>query len=153
MTTTRIERTLRATPARVFHALTDADCVREWMVPDGMTGEVHEFDPRPGGRFRMTLTYDGDGAGKSTAHGDTHAGHFVALVPNRQVVQSTEFESDDPAMQGAMTIAFTLNEDGDGTVVEAVHDGVPPGVSPDDNAAGWAMAFDKLAALVERDAD
>jgi hypothetical protein len=30
-----------------------------------------------------------------------------------------------------------------------VHDGLPPGVSPAENEAGWAMALAKLAALVE----
>jgi hypothetical protein len=38
--------------------------------------------------------------------------------------------------------------DGD-THVLAVHDGLPPGVSPADNEAGWREALEKLAALVE----
>jgi hypothetical protein len=33
----------------------------------------------------------------------------------------------------------------------AVHDGLPPGLSPADNEAGWRMALDKLAAFVEVD--
>ncbi|AYY55359.1 polyketide cyclase [Burkholderia multivorans] len=40
------------------------------------------------------------------------------------------------------------NED-DGTRVDAVHDGVPPGVPPADNETGWRMALARLAALVE----
>ncbi|PRF00305.1 polyketide cyclase [Burkholderia multivorans] len=40
------------------------------------------------------------------------------------------------------------NED-DGTRVDAVHDGVPPGVPAADNETGWRMALARLAALVE----
>jgi hypothetical protein len=36
-----------------------------------------------------------------------------------------------------------------GTDVLAVHDNLPPGLSPDDNEIGWRMALGKLAALVE----
>jgi uncharacterized protein YndB with AHSA1/START domain len=38
---------------------------------------------------------------------------------------------------------------GGGTELAAVHDGVPPGVSPADNEAGWREALARLAALVE----
>jgi len=38
---------------------------------------------------------------------------------------------------------------GGGTDVLAVHQDLPPGLSPDDNEAGWRMALDKLAAFVE----
>lgn len=37
--------------------------------PDGMTSQVHEFDPREGGSFRASLTYESaDGIGKTTNH-------------------------------------------------------------------------------------
>jgi hypothetical protein len=60
-----------------------------------------------------------------------------------------EFETADPSMRGEMTVSFRLSDAGTGTDVLAVHDKVPPGVSPTDNETGWRMALDKLAALVE----
>jgi hypothetical protein len=33
------------------------------------------------------------------------------------------------------------------TEVQALHEGLPPGVSPADNEAGWRMSLAKLAAL------
>jgi hypothetical protein len=33
--------------------------------------------------------------------------------------------------------------------VLAVHDNLPPGLSPLDNETGWQIALDKLAAFVE----
>ena len=44
--------------ATVYRALLDADAVETWMVPTGMTSHVHAFDPREGGAFRISLTYD-----------------------------------------------------------------------------------------------
>ena len=62
-----------------------------------------------------------------------------------------EFETADPAMRGEMTVTFTLTEADGGTDVLGVHDNLPPGVAPADNATGWRMALEKLARLVEAD--
>ena len=40
-----------------------------------------------------------------------------------------------------------------GTDIVAVHDRLPPGLSPADNETGWRMSLDKLATLVEGDHD
>jgi uncharacterized protein YndB with AHSA1/START domain len=130
--------------------LLDARAVATWMVPDGMTSHVHAFDGREGGTFRISLTYDTPtGTGKTTAHTDTYHGHFVKLVPNEQVVEVMEFETDDDSLRGEMTITFTLTEADGGTDVLGVHENVPPGVAPADNETGWRMALEKLARLVE----
>ena len=147
---TRLEQYVDAPRARVYPALVDRSAVTVWMVPDGMTSHVHEFEAREGGAFRISLTYDAPtGTGKTTAHTDTYHGRFVELVPGERVVQVLEFETDDPAMRGEMTVTLTLTDAGRGTKVLAVHDHVPPGVSPADNEVGWRMSLEKLARLVE----
>lgn len=149
-TSTRMSRHIKAPRPKVYQALIDAQAVATWMVPDGMTSYVHTFDAREGGAFRISLTYDAQtGTGKTTAHTDTYHGHFVKLMPNEQVVQVMEFETDDPQMRGEMTSTFTLTDTDGGTDVLGVHANVPPGVAPADNELGWRMALDKLAALVE----
>jgi uncharacterized protein YndB with AHSA1/START domain len=120
------------------------------MVPSGMTSHVHTFDPREGGAFRISLTYDAPtGTGKTTAQTDTSHGRFVKLVPNDKVVELVEFETADPALRGEMTITFALADADDGTDILAVHEGLPRGVPPADNEAGWQSSFAKFAALVE----
>jgi uncharacterized protein YndB with AHSA1/START domain len=147
---TRIRRHVSAPRASVYRALLDARAIAKWMVPDGMTSQVHLFEPRIGGRFRISLTYDAPtDSGKTTAQTDTYHGYFVSLVPDREVIEVMEFETADPSMRGEMTVSFRLSDAGTGTDVLAVHDKVPPGVSPTDNETGWRMALDKLAALVE----
>jgi uncharacterized protein YndB with AHSA1/START domain len=70
-------------------------------------------------------------------------------VPNEQVMEVVEFETDDPALQGEMTITMTLTDAGGGTEITAVHDRLPPGLSSADNETGWRLSLAKLAALVE----
>ena len=147
---TRVVRHLDAPRPAVFRALLDPAAIRNWMVPDGMTSEVHRFEARVGGAFPVSLTYDAaDAIGKTSAHTDTYRGRFIRLVPDEQVVEVVEFEATDPALRGEMTITTTLVDADGGTDVVAVHDGLPPGVSPADNEAGWRDSLGKLAAFVE----
>src|SRR5438309_5388338 len=150
MSQTRVTQHVNAPPEAVYAALLDAHAVASWMVPDGMTSHVHAFDPREGGSFRISLTYDAPtGTGKTTAHTDTYHGRFVKLVINEQVVEVVEFETTDPALRGEMTITITLADADGGTDLLAVHDGLPPGLSTVDNEAGWRSSLAKLAAFVE----
>jgi uncharacterized protein YndB with AHSA1/START domain len=149
---TRLSRHIRAPRSTLYRALLDPGAVQRWMVPDGMTSHVHAFDAREGGTFRISLTYDQPtAAGKTNARTDSFHGRFVRLVPDAEVVQIVEFESDDPAMQGEMTITYTLTEADGGTELVGLHENLPAGVAPADNELGWSMSIDKLADLVEHD--
>jgi len=135
----------------VYRALLDPAAVEQWMVPDGMTSQIHSFEAREGGAFRISLTYDApSSAGKTTAQTDSFHGRFVRLVPDAEVVQVVEFETDDAAMRGEMTITYGLADADGGTDLTGVHENLPLGLSPADNELGWNMSIDKLAALVER---
>ncbi|WP_110078395.1 SRPBCC family protein [Actinokineospora spheciospongiae] len=150
MHSTRVSRVVNAPRAAVYRALLDPAAVARWRVPDGMTGHVHGFDAREGGAFRVSLTYDvPDGTGKSSSGTDTYRGHFAELVPGERVVEVLEFETDDPALAGVMTMTTSLAESGGATVVTIVHEGLPDSVAPADNEAGTRMALANLAALVE----
>jgi uncharacterized protein YndB with AHSA1/START domain len=151
MSSTRINCHINAPRAAVYRALLDPRLVAKWRVPDGMTAHVHAFDAREGGTFRISLMYDDalTDSGKTTTNTDTYHGRFIKLVPNEQVVEVEEFETADPALRGEMTSSITLaNADG-GTDLFAIHDRLPPGISPADNETGWRMALAKLKALVE----
>ena len=154
MSSIRMVRLIDAPRATVYRALTDSASVARWMVPDGMTSHVHAFEPRVGGAFRISLTYDAPtGTGKTSPRTDTYHGRFVALVPGELVIEEMEFETADESMRGTMTVSFALRDSEGGTEVVAAHENVPPGILPGDNETGWRMALDKLAALVEADPD
>lgn len=151
MATTRQRCHLHADRAAVYRALLDAEAVRTWMVPDDMTSTIHAFEPAEGGMFHISLTYDAPtGTGKTDPQTDTFHGRFTRLVPDREVVQVVEFDSDDPALAGEMTITYRLADaPGGGTDLEGVHEGLPPGLDAAENELGWRMSMAKLATLVE----
>jgi uncharacterized protein YndB with AHSA1/START domain len=150
VSSTRVTCHVDAPRAAVYRAFLDADAVARWMVPPGMTSEVHAFDPREGGFFRISLTYDEPtGTGKTSARTDTYHGHFVELVSDQRVVEQVEFETDNPSLQGAMTLTIDLADRDGGTEILAAHEGLPPGLSPSDNELGWRLSLAKLAALLE----
>lgn len=150
MYSTQVSGHVNAPRAAVYQALLDADAIARWRVPDGMSGQVHDFDAREGGRFRVSLTYEGEsGTGKSAAHTDTYHGHFAKLVPNEQVVEVLAFETGDPGLGGTMTMTTTLTDADGGTDVLIVHEGLPDSVPAADNETGTRMALANLARLVE----
>lgn len=123
-----------------------------WLPPKGMTGRFEQFDARPGGSYRMVLTY-GDAAtarGKATADSDIVEGRFIALVPGVRVVQEVDFVSDQPGYAGTMTMTWEVATVETGTRVEIRADNVPEGISAEDHAAGLASSLANLAAYLER---
>ncbi|MEU6179806.1 SRPBCC domain-containing protein [Streptomyces coeruleorubidus] len=155
MYTTRVSGHVGAPRADVYRALVSAEAIARWRVPAGMSGEVHEFDAREGGRFRVSLTSKGpDATGKSAARTDTYHGHFARLVPDELVVEVLAFEAVDPALGGTMTLTTTLTDtEGGGTDVLMVHEGIPDAVPAADNETGTRMALENLARFVETGRD
>jgi uncharacterized protein YndB with AHSA1/START domain len=147
--TTRVTRHIAAPRGEVYRALIDADAISRWKVPDAMSIVVHEHEAREGGRFRISLTYDGEGVGKTAGRTDTYHGHYETLVENEKVVEVDVFESEDPAMRNPMTITIRLADEDGGTRLDAVHEGLPDSVPAADNELGWQLSLAKLAALVE----
>ncbi len=152
MYSTRLSRHVNASRSTVYRALLDPAAIAKWRVPAGMTSQVHEFEAREGGAFRVSLTYDApDAAGKSAARTDTYHGHFGKLVPDEQVVEVFEFEAADPALRGTMTMTTTLTDADGGTDIVILHEGIPDAVPAADNETGTRMALANLARLVEAD--
>jgi uncharacterized protein YndB with AHSA1/START domain len=149
MSTTRVSVHLDAPRSRVYRALLDAEEVARWRVPTAMTCEVHQLEAREGGSVRVSLTYLAPSdTGKTTSQTDTYHGRFVRLVPDELVVEVDEFETEDPSMRGEMTTTIRLQDAGTGTELTAEHEGLPPGLSPEDNELGWREALTRLARLV-----
>ncbi len=96
--TDRASRVIAAPPGRVWATLVDPGALTAWLPPGGMTGRFERFDARPGGSYRMVLTYsDASGApGKAIAESDVVEARFVDIVPGERVVQAVDFVSDDP---------------------------------------------------------
>jgi uncharacterized protein YndB with AHSA1/START domain len=53
----RVSRTIAAPRDVVYRACLDPEALAAWRAPDNMSGHMHAFEPRPGGGYRMSLTY------------------------------------------------------------------------------------------------
>ena len=139
-------------PERVYAALVDPEALVAWLPPDGMSARFERFDVRPGGSYRMVLTYaDASAApGKATGDSDIVEARFVDIVPGARVVQAVDFVSDDPAYAGTMIMTWEVTPVEAGTRVDIRADEVPDGISAEDHAAGLASSLTNLSAYFEQ---
>jgi uncharacterized protein YndB with AHSA1/START domain len=145
-------RVIAAPPDRVYAALVDPEALAAWLPPDGMSGRFERFDARPGGSYRLVLTYadPSTAKGKATADSDIVEARFVDLVPGVRVVQAVDFVSDDSTNAGTMTMTWRLTAVEGGTRVDIRADDVPAGISAQDHAAGLSSSLANLAAHLEQ---
>ena len=143
-------RVIAAPLDRVYAALVDAEALTAWLPPDGMSGRFERFDARPGGSYRLVLTYDDPATarGKTTADSDVVEARFVDVVPGQRVVQAVDFVSDDPAQAGTMTMTWEVTAVDGGTRVDIRADDVPAGISAQDHATGLNSSLANLAAYL-----
>jgi uncharacterized protein YndB with AHSA1/START domain len=144
---TRTSGVVPAAPDRVWRAFMDPDEMLAWLPPARMTGLIHRFDPRVGGGYDISLYYpqaERTHRGKTSAKEDRVHVRFVALDEPHRIVQAVTFESDDPAFAGEMKITILLEPAADGTRVDMLHENLPPGLRPEDDAEGSRISLDQL---------
>ena len=142
-----IERTFDAPVALIWQMWTDPEHFKAWYGPDGATIPVAKMDVRVGGTRLVCMEMQ-------TPDGPMQmwfTGEYREVVEHERLAY-TESMSDEngnvsaPEGHPATTEVQVEFEDVDGrTKMVMTHHGVPAD-SP--GAAGWAMAFRKLAAQV-----
>lgn len=143
-------RVIAASPQAIYRALQDAEAWLKWLPPKGMTGHIYEFEARPGGKYRMALTYSNDQSRSKTSEDtDVVKGHFLEFVPDERVVYLVTFESGDPAFAGEMKISWHLSPVRGGTTVTVICENVPDGIRQEDHDAGLQSSLENLATFVE----
>jgi len=149
--TDTISGIIKASPERIYKALIDPAAIEKWRAPEGMQCVIYEFDPQPGGIYRMALEYKGPHAtaGKSSADTDVVKGRFLEMETDRYVVEEVEFPSDDPAYSGIMKIKTTVEEVPEGTLVTFICSNVPTGIKKEDHEKGLASTLKNLTHFIE----
>ena len=149
---TRTSMVIKAPREALYRACTEPAALAAWRAPGDMTGRVHRFDLRGGG-YQMSLYYPASettARGKTSAREDRYTARFVELTPPRRIVEAITFDTADPAFAGELRMEVTFADDADGTVVSVVFTDLPPGIGPEDNAAGTRSALEQLARYVEQ---
>ena len=149
-----LERTFDAPVGLVWQMWTQAEHFKAWYGPDGARIPVANMDVRVGGRRLICMEME-------TPNGTMQmwfTGEYREVVVNERLVY-TESMSDEngnvisPSELGmpdghpeTTEIIVELEELGGRTKMVMTHAGVP---ADSGGAAGWAMALDKMAALIE----
>jgi uncharacterized protein YndB with AHSA1/START domain len=135
----------------VFAALVDEEARTVWLPPAGMSGRFTWFDARPGGGYRLTLTYDDEATqGKSGENTDVVEVRFVDVDKPRRIVEKADFVSDDPNLTGTMTMTWSLMPVDTGTLVVITATNVPDGISAEEHTTAFESTLSNLAEYVTR---
>jgi uncharacterized protein YndB with AHSA1/START domain len=110
----------------VFEFLVDPEMMLRWM------GTEVELEPEPGGKFWLKPTGT-----------DIASGTYVEVDPPNRVVFTWGWEGSSEVPPGSSTVTITLTTDGDDTVVDLVHAGLPGG-SDDEHSKGWTYFVGRL---------
>jgi len=120
-----LETRVDAPPEVVFSFLVDPELYVRWQ------GSEAELDPRPGGRFRVVV------------EGNVALGQYVEVHPPHRVVVSWGWEGNPDVPPGSSTVEFTLEADGDGTLLRVRHTGLPE-EAIEMHRQGWELYLSQL---------
>jgi uncharacterized protein YndB with AHSA1/START domain len=139
--TVRLHRVLRAKPAKVYRAFTEAEAMSRWLPPDGFTCTVHHLDAKVGGTYKMSF--------RNFTSGKAHSfgGEFLELVPGERVRYTDRF--DDPNLPGEMITTVVLKEVSCGTEINITQENLPDVIPLEMCYLGWQDSLVYLAKLVE----
>ncbi|GGP09355.1 SRPBCC domain-containing protein [Oceanobacillus neutriphilus] len=144
-------RVIMASPQTVYQAFVSPKALISWLPPNGMSGRIESFDPQKGGAYRITLMYELDNShpGKTTENTDITQGVFLELVPDKRIVQTVNFDSEDPAFSGEMIQKWFFEAVSDGTKVTVICENVPEGIRKEDHDTGLRSTLENLAIFME----
>jgi uncharacterized protein YndB with AHSA1/START domain len=139
--TVNLHRVLKAPVERVFRAFSDPQAKAAWLPPFGFVCEVHSFEFKVGGTYRMSF--------KNFTNEQKHSwgGTFKIIKPNEQIIFSDKF--DDPNLPGEMTVTVSFKKVMVGTELTVKQEGIPAMIPTEMCYLGWQESLIKLAQLVE----
>ncbi len=138
-----IERRYDASPARVFHALSDRAAKDRWFCgAEGYTPLARGMDVRPGGHERAT------GRWASGVVSSFEATYFD-VIPNERLIYAYEMRLDDRKISVSLA-TIELTPDGAGTRLTVTEQGAFLGGYDDAGARqhGTGVLLDRLGALL-----
>jgi uncharacterized protein YndB with AHSA1/START domain len=140
-----LEKTIRTTPARAFAAWTEAEQLRKWSAPEGMTLGEGELDLRVGGRFSIVMKEP-----NGTRH--TAFGVYREITPPTRLVYTHAWLDNDghgPGSSPETIVTVEFKAEGDRTRVVLTQTGFGNEASREGHRAGWSSVLDRLQKMLE----
>ncbi len=131
-----VERDIAHPPEKLWRALTQPHLIEEWLMKN-------DFAPVVGHRFNLR----GDWGGVLECE-------VLEVAPNQTLSYTWNYAHDDAAYNLQSVVTFTLTPTGAGTHLRMEQSGFRPEQKQALGGAhaGWRQFFDKLEAIVARDA-
>jgi uncharacterized protein YndB with AHSA1/START domain len=114
----RMERTLHATPDRVFRAFLEPELLRQWIAPSELTIDRITVEPHVGGRLVVEHSMNGAPSGR-------FEGRFLKLDPPHELVYRWAFVGTEPEKGEFYDTLVTIRlrpAPGGQTLVAVVHE-------------------------------
>lgn len=145
-----VERTLTASPERVFDAFTDPEQLTQWWWPHGFTCPAAEVDLRVGGTYRLAMEWP-DFVPTDNRFSDCMAGEYYEIERPHHLVMSGRAVNDDQGELFATLIDITFEPRDGGTVLtihQSYFEPLPPADAMAGAEQGWTEQLDKLELLL-----
>jgi uncharacterized protein YndB with AHSA1/START domain len=139
--TVKLHRIVKAPPARIYKAFTDAAAMAKWIAPRGFTCTVHSMEAKVGGSFRMSFTNFDNGQSHS------FGGSFVEMIEHEKLRYTDRF--DDPNLPGEIMVTVLLKENLVGTDLNITQENIPEIIPLEMCYLGWQDSLNQLMELVE----
>ena len=129
-----IVRRIKASPAKIWAAITQPEQMRQWWGPDAGPTLSVDADVRPGGRFSIKFRL---------LNGDEHnpTGIYREMIPEKKLVFTWELP-DLPERETLVT--FLLEPFDGGTELTLIHEHLPDEDARRSHEQGWSGLLDKL---------
>jgi len=129
-----VRRNVPASPEVVFRLWTDAEMVKKWWGPPGVTCSEAEIDLRVGGSYRIA---------NLLPSGSTIWIHgvFEAVDPPNRLVYTWGIGLESSAEE---RVTVTFHPIGGGTEVVVLHENAPDVATRDSHENGWYGCLDGL---------
>lgn len=127
-----IVRRIKASPAKVWAAITQPDQMIQWWGPDAGPTLRADVDVRPGGRFSVLFRL---------LNGEEHnpTGTYRDVIPERKL----SFTWDLPGERESL-VTFLLKPIDGGTELTLLHEHLPDEAARQSHEQGWSGLLDKL---------
>ena len=145
-----IERTLTASPERVFDAFTNPEKLTQWWWPHGFTCPAAEVDLRVGGTYRLAMEWPNF---VPTENQFSHymGGEYYEIERPHRLVMSGRAVNDEHGELFATLIEVTFEAHEGGTALTVRQSYFEPLPPPDAMAGaeqGWTEQLGKLEQLL-----
>jgi len=145
-----LERTIKASPERVFDAFTDPDQPKKWWWPNGFTCPTAEVDLRFGGTYRLAMEWPGSiPAQEQFSH--HMGGEYYEIERPHRLVMSGRAVNDEQGELFATLIEVTFEARDGGTALtirQSYFEPMPPAEAMGGAEQGWSEQLDKLERLL-----